>query len=76
MVQWVKDLAVSLQQPGSLMQYEFHPWPRNFHMLQEQPPKRHLILVLKLFLKSPQIKHHLIATPTGQTCHRSLLLRL
>ena len=34
MVQWVKDLALSLLWHG------FHPWPWNFHMPQEQPKKK------------------------------------
>ena len=32
MVQWVKDLALSLQWCG------FNPWPRNFHTLWARPP--------------------------------------
>ena len=33
-MQWVKDLALSLQQWG------FDPWPGNFCMLQAQPKKK------------------------------------
>ena len=31
-MQWVKDLALSLQQLGLLLSQGFSPWPRNFHM--------------------------------------------
>ena len=34
MVQWVKDLALSLQCLGLLLWRGFSPWPKNFHMLQ------------------------------------------
>ena len=36
----VKDLALSLQQFGSLLWLMFNPWPRNFHMLQVGAEKR------------------------------------
>ena len=29
---WVEDLALSLQQLGSLLWCRFDPWPENFHM--------------------------------------------
>ena len=32
-VQWVKDLVLSLQQLGSLLRHGFDPWSGNFHML-------------------------------------------
>ena len=38
-VQWIKDLVLSLQQPGSLLWCEFHLWLGNFHLLQVWPPK-------------------------------------
>ena len=31
-VQWVKDPALSLPQPTSLLWRGFDPWPRSFHM--------------------------------------------
>ena len=34
MVQWIKDLALSLQCLGSLLWLGFNPWSGNFHMLQ------------------------------------------
>ena len=37
MVQWVKDLALSLQQLRSLLWRGFDPWPWNSHMPQVQP---------------------------------------
>ena len=36
MAWWVKDLAVSLQQLGSLLWYRFDPWLGNFYMPQVQ----------------------------------------
>ena len=30
--QWLKDLALSLQQLVSLLWHRFDPWPRKFHM--------------------------------------------
>lgn len=41
--QWVKDLALSLQQLGSLLRDEFSPWPRNFCMPWAQPKKKSMI---------------------------------
>ena len=38
--QWAKDPALSLQQLGSLPWCRFNPWPRKFHMLQEQPKEK------------------------------------
>ena len=32
MVQWVKDLALSLQQLGLLLWHGFDPWPKNLHI--------------------------------------------
>ena len=39
MSQWVKDLALSLQQLKSLLWHQFNPLPRNFYMLWAQPKK-------------------------------------
>lgn len=39
--QHVKDLVMSLQQFGSLLQWEFDPQPRNFPMLWVWPKKYH-----------------------------------
>ena len=39
-VQWVKDLSLSLQWLGLLLGDGFDPWPRNFHMPQVQPRKQ------------------------------------
>ena len=36
-VQQVKDLALSLQQFGSLLWHGLCTWPRNFHMLRAWP---------------------------------------
>ena len=36
-VQWVKDLALSLQQLRLLLWCGFDPWPGNFYMLQVWP---------------------------------------
>ena len=38
-VRWLKDLSLSLQQPGLLLWHGFDPWPRNFYMLLEWPKK-------------------------------------
>ena len=40
MVQWVKDLVLSLQGPGLLRWHRFDPWPGNFHMPQVQSKKK------------------------------------
>ena len=37
MVQWVKNLAWSLQCLGSLLWCGFDPWPGNFHMPRAHP---------------------------------------
>ena len=39
---WVEDLALSLQQLGSLLWHKFNPWPRNLHMprVQRPPPQK------------------------------------
>ena len=39
MAQWFRDLALWLQQLGSLLWGRFDPWSGNFHMLQVQPKK-------------------------------------
>ena len=46
-VQGVKDLALSLQQHGSLLWHGFDPWLENFHMLWVWP---------KFFLKNDESK--------------------
>ena len=47
--QQVKDLMMSLQQPGSRMWCRFSPWPRDFHMLWACPcPKRRKSLNAKV----------------------------
>ena len=39
-VQGVNDPESSLQQLRLLLWLGFNPWPRNFHMRQEQPKKK------------------------------------
>ena len=41
-VQQDKNLALSLQRLGLLLWHWFHPWPRNFHMLQAWPKNNRL----------------------------------
>lgn len=36
----VKDLALSVQQPGSFLWCGFNPWPMNFYMLWAWPKKQ------------------------------------
>ena len=38
--QWIKDLVLSLQPPGSLLWCGFDSWPGNFHMLRAQPKRK------------------------------------
>ena len=45
-VQWVKDLASSLQRLGSLLWCQFNPWPRNFCMLWARPKTKQKTLSL------------------------------
>ena len=40
MIQWVKDLALSLQQLRSLLWGGFNPWLGKFHMPQVQTKKK------------------------------------
>ena len=40
MVQWVKDLALALQQLWSLLWSRFDPWPGNLYMPQAQTGKK------------------------------------
>ena len=40
MVQWVKDLALSVQQLGLLLWLGFDPWPRNFYMPWAWPKQK------------------------------------
>ena len=44
-VQWVKDMTLSLQGLGMLLWREFDPWPRNFHMPWVQPKKKKKAMV-------------------------------
>ena len=39
MVQWVKDLVLSLWWLQSLLWHGFDPWPGNFHILRAWPKK-------------------------------------
>ena len=39
-MQWVKDLALSLLEFGSLLRLRFNPWPENFSMPQTWPKKK------------------------------------
>ena len=39
-VQWVKDLVLSLQHLESLLWLGFVPWLGNFHILQQPPPQK------------------------------------
>ena len=39
-MQWVKDLALSLQQLGSLLWHGFDPWSGNFHMTWSLPKNK------------------------------------
>ena len=43
--QCVQDLALSLQQLGSLLWRRFSPWPGNFHMPQVRPKKERKKLI-------------------------------
>ena len=40
MAQWVKYLALSLQQLGWLLWHGFEPWPKNFPILRVWPKKK------------------------------------
>ena len=40
MVQWVKNLALSLQWLGSLLWHRFDSWPGNFHTSRAWPKKK------------------------------------
>ena len=40
MAQWIKDLALSFQQLGSLLCHGFDLWPGNFYRLWAQPKKK------------------------------------
>ena len=40
MVQWVSNLALSLQQLGSLMWYRFDPYPKNLSHSMGKPKKQ------------------------------------
>ena len=46
MAQGVKDLALSLQQFGSLLWHGFDPWPGNFRMPQVLPKNKKQLLKL------------------------------
>ena len=42
-MQQVKDPALSLQQPGSLLWHSFDPWLGDIHMLQAQKEKKNTL---------------------------------
>ena len=42
-MQQVKDLALLLQQLGSLLWHRFYPWPRNFHVPWRQTKKNSIL---------------------------------
>ena len=60
MAQWFNDLALSLQQLGSLLWGEFDPWPGNFHMPRAQSKKKKNVHRCTIFngpkLETTQIK--------------------
>ena len=51
-VQWVKDLELSLQQLGLPLWHEFYPWPRKFHMLWMSPPPQNIYIYISRSWKS------------------------
>ena len=58
MLQWVKDLGLSLLQLRSLLCHGFDPWPEKFHMPQVLP-------------KTIQLNKYKL-TPSGLMCHLRL----
>ena len=62
---WVKNLALSLQQPGLLLWREFDPWPRNFHIPWVWPKKSKEIKRIKKDIKEAAI----ILTPMIKPNH-------
>ena len=49
-VQWVKDLVLSLLWLRSLLWHGFDPWPRNFCLLRAQPKIKFFYIEKKLKL--------------------------
>ena len=45
-VQWVKDLVLSLQWVGSRLCHGFNPWPKKFNMLQAQRKRKKNCLII------------------------------
>ena len=62
MVQWVKDLALSLQELRLLLCHRFNPWPRNSCMLWAQPKKKASYIHVNQVQQS--IKKYLLVNPT------------
>ena len=43
-VQWVKDLALSMLWPRLQLGHDFDPWPRNFCMLSVWPKEKKIVV--------------------------------
>ena len=69
-VQWVNDLALSLQQLWSLLCFRFSPWLGNFHMSQVWPKRRRFCSYFQDFLCSTSGLNH----STFYNCSRSVAL--
>ena len=69
-VQWVNDLALSLQQLWSLLCFRFSPWLGNFYMSQVWPKRRRFCSYFQDFLCSTSGLNH----STFYNCSRSVAL--
>ena len=69
--QWVKNLALLLQQLGLLLWCSFDPWPRNFHMLQVQQKKNQKTKTSK-WIKDLKVRLDTIKLLEGKQAEYSL----
>ena len=67
MVQWVKNMALSLQWSESLLCHGFDPWLESSHMLLTGPRKKEKKIVGNIFgyvayFKKEQVRYKIIQT--------------
>ena len=59
-VHWLKNLALSLLQLGSLLWHRFEPWPGNFHMLWVPSKKKKTKTKTKKQSCLLELKYHIV----------------
>ena len=71
MVQWIKDLTLSLQQLGSLLWYEFNSWPGNFRVPWAEEKKKKRVWKVLNFIHTLYVLDERLQVQRGEvSCHQ------